>query len=63
MRDAGIPTSQPLHQDKVTKSKDRVLMTRDKNFTVQDAKNDRGHQGEPHWEAGPTKRDVNALTD
>lgn len=60
MRDAGIPTSQPLLQDKATKSSDRVLMTRDGKNTVQNARNDRGHQGQPHWEAGPTKRNVNS---
>ena len=59
-RDAGIPTSQPLHQDKATKSKDKVFLTRDKKHTVQDAKSDRGHKNEPHFEAGPTKQDVNS---
>jgi RHS repeat-associated protein len=57
MRDAGIPTSQPLIPDKATKSKDKVFTTRDKNHTVQDAKNDRSHKGKPHWEAGGTKKD------
>ena len=57
MRDAGIPTSQPLIPDKGTKSKDKVFTTRDKNHTVQDAKNDSSHPGQPHWEAGPTKKD------
>jgi RHS repeat-associated protein len=57
MRKEGIPTSQPLHQDKETKSKEKTYLTRDKNHTVQDAKNDQSHQGQPHWEAGPTKKD------
>lgn len=57
MREQGIPTSQPLIPDKATKSKDKVYLTRDKDKTVQNAKNDRGHEGEPHWEAGPTKKD------
>ncbi|WP_298341124.1 DUF6443 domain-containing protein [uncultured Algibacter sp.] len=60
MREAGIPTSQPLIPDKATKSKDKVFLTRDKKSTVQDAKNDVSHKGEPHWEAGPTKKDVNS---
>ena len=25
---------------------------------MQDAKNDLSHEGEPHWEAGPTKKDA-----
>ncbi|CAI9430308.1 hypothetical protein MSHRCOH1_08910 [Candidatus Ornithobacterium hominis] len=57
MRKAGIPTSQPLIPDKVAKSKDKIFLTRDKKHTVQDATNDISHKGEPHWEAGPTKRD------
>jgi len=59
MRDAGIPTSQPLIPDKASKSKDKVFLTRDKKHTVQDAKNDISHKGQPHWEAGPTKSNVN----
>jgi hypothetical protein len=59
MRDAGVPTSQPLIQDKVTKSKDRVFLTRDGGHTVQNARNDKSHQGKPHWEAGATKKDAN----
>ena len=59
-RKAGVPTSQPLMQDKATKSKDKVFLTRDKKSTVQDAKNDSSHKGQPHWEAGPTKKDVNS---
>jgi len=59
MREAGIPTSQPLIPDKATKSKDKVYLTRDKKHTVQDAKNDVGHEGQPHWEAGPTKLNDN----
>src|SRR5690606_30313380 len=59
-REAGIPTSQPLIPDKATKSKDKVYLTRDKKATVQDAKNDASHTGEPHWEAGTTKQDVNS---
>mgnify|MGYP003376727407 FL=1 len=55
MRKAGIPTSQPLIPDKATKSADKVFLTRDGKFTVQDAKNDFSHQGQPHWEAGRTK--------
>ncbi|HTE28069.1 RHS repeat-associated core domain-containing protein [Flavitalea sp.] len=57
MREQKIPTSQPLIPDKATNSKDKVFMTRDKKQTVQDAKSDRGHEGQPHWEAGPTKQD------
>ena len=57
MREAGIPTSQPLMVDKATKSKDKVFVTRDGKSTVQNAKNDVSHKGEPHWEAGPTKKD------
>jgi RHS repeat-associated protein len=57
MRDAGIPTSQPLVPDKATKSGDKVYLTRDGRSTVQNATNDVSHQGQPHWEAGPTKRD------
>ena len=57
MREAGIPTSQPLMVDKATKSKDKVFLTRDGKSTVQNAKNDVSHKGEPHWEAGPTKKD------
>jgi len=57
MRQGGVPTSQPLVQDKKTKSKDKVYLTRDGEYTVQDAKNDESHQNEPHWEAGRTKRD------
>jgi hypothetical protein len=60
MREAGIPTSQPLLQDKATNSKDKVFLTRDKNYTVQDAKSDVSHPGQPHWEAGPTKKNQNA---
>ena len=60
MREAGIPTSQPLLNDKSTKSSDKIFLTRDKKSTVQNAKNDISHQGQPHWEAGPTKRDVNS---
>jgi len=56
MRDADIPTSQPLISDKATKSKDKVFTTRDKNHTVQNARNDISHKGKPHWEAGPTKK-------
>lgn len=41
----------------MTKSKDKVYLTRDKKHTVQDAKNDVSHKGQPHWEAGPTKKD------
>ncbi|MDR2206280.1 MAG: hypothetical protein LBE36_09030 [Flavobacteriaceae bacterium] len=59
MRKAKIPTSQPLIPDKATKSKDKVFLTRDKKHTVQDAKNDANHEGQPHWEAGPTKKDPN----
>ncbi len=57
MREAGIPTSQPLLPDKATKSSDKIFLTRDGKHTVQDAKNDISHQGQPHWEAGPTKPD------
>ncbi|WP_255497804.1 RHS repeat-associated core domain-containing protein [Pedobacter sp. AK013] len=57
MRKAGVPTSQPLHKDKDTKSEDAVLLDRDGNHTVQDAKNDESHKGQPHWEAGKTKKD------
>jgi hypothetical protein len=60
MRDAGIPTSQPLIPDKATKSKDKVFFTRDGKKTVEDAKNDRGHTGQPHWEAGPAKQNRNS---
>jgi hypothetical protein len=60
MRDAGIPTSQPLIPDNATKSKDKVFTTRDGKNTVQDAKNDLSHEGQPHWEAGPTKPDANS---
>ncbi|MEH3112292.1 RHS repeat-associated core domain-containing protein [Pedobacter terrae] len=56
MRKAGFPTSQPLHKDKDTKSEDAVLLDRDGNDTVQDAKNDESHKGQPHWEAGKTKK-------
>jgi hypothetical protein len=56
MRDAGIPTSQPLIPDKATKSSDKVFLTRDKTKTVQNAKKDVSHD-KPHWEAGPTKQD------
>lgn len=59
MRKTGIPTSQPLWQDKLTKSTEKVYLTRDKKYTVQDAKNDGSHQREPHWEAGPTKPNSN----
>ncbi|WP_118976527.1 hypothetical protein [Taibaiella koreensis] len=45
-------------QDKKTKSKDKVYLTRDGEYTVQDAKNDESHQGAPHWEAGKTKKDA-----
>ena len=60
MRDVGIPTSQPLIPDKATKSTDKIFLTRDGKKTVQNAKNDVSHQGEPHWEAGPTKQNVNS---
>jgi RHS repeat-associated protein len=56
-RKGGVPTSQPLHQDKAAKTKDQVLLDRDGNNTVQDAKNDSSHPNNPHWEAGPTKKD------
>jgi len=59
MRKAGIPTSQPLIPDKARNSKDKVYLTRDKKHTVQDAKNDSGHEGQLHWEAGPTKLNDN----
>jgi RHS repeat-associated protein len=59
MRQAGVPTSQSLIPDKATKSKDKVFLTRDKKYTVQDAKNDGSHQGQPHWEAGRTKANPN----
>lgn len=61
MKKAGIPTSQPLIPDKLTKSNDKVFVTRDKAHTIQDAKNDVSHKGEPHWEAGPTKKDPNSF--
>jgi hypothetical protein len=57
MRDAGVPTSQPLIEDKETDSEDMIYLTRDGEHTVQDAKNDESHQGDPHWEVGPTKKD------
>ncbi len=55
MREAGIPTSQPLIPDRLTNSKDKVFLTRDGKSTVQNATNDASHQGQPHWEAGRTK--------
>ena len=57
MRDAGVPTSQPLVPDRATNSSDQVYLTRDGQYTVQDARNDVSHPGQPHWEAGPTKPD------
>lgn len=39
-RKGGVPTSQPLHQDKKTNSEDEVLLDRDGDHTVQDAKKD-----------------------
>lgn len=59
MRRGGVPTSQPLHQDKKTNSKDKVYLDRDGKHTVQDAKNDGPHPDKPHWEAGKTKKDPN----
>lgn len=46
-----------MHKDKDSKSEDAVLLDRDGNYTVQDAKNDESHKGQPHWEAGKTKKD------
>ncbi|MBL7705931.1 MAG: hypothetical protein JNM21_10350 [Taibaiella sp.] len=57
MREGGVPTSQPLIKDKDTKSEDEVFITRDGEYTVQNARNDVSHQGKPHWEAGKTKKD------
>ncbi|MBB6499989.1 DUF6443 domain-containing protein [Pedobacter cryoconitis] len=57
MRKGGLPTSQPLHEDKDSNSKDKVYLDRDGENTVQDAKNDESHPGQPHWEAGKTKKD------
>ena len=58
MRDGDVPTSQPLFEDKSVNSKDKVYLTRDKSKTVQNATNDVSHQGQPHWEAGATKKDA-----
>ncbi len=57
MRKGGVPTSQPLHQDKNSNTDDQVLLDRDGDHTVQDAKNDQSHPGQAHWEAGKTKKD------
>lgn len=57
MREGGVPTSQPLHEDKKTNSKDKVYLDREGKWAVQDAKNDESHEGKPHWEAGLVKKD------